>query len=210
MAGIAEKGEEKAWAVLGTMDPERVCRAAVAAYDAASARYTVQCCGMPFIVDLRERTITSSAPGSGLFLGRLGEFFRISLLWYLVSAKEVPCTGRLVRIEQISGGDIFARGSHVLPLAAVAELYGKNRAGFVQKGRELGAEPASLGDAALRLFPFPRTPLVLVLWLEDEEFPARADLLLDSTCELHLATDIIWSVAMMTVLAMIQGQSPLS
>lgn len=204
MAGIAEKGEEEAWMILGTLEPGRVCRAAVAVYDAGAARYTVQCCGMPFIVDLRKRTITSSAPGSSLFLGRLGDFFRISLLWYLVSAKEVPCTGRLVKIQQISGGDIFARGSHILPLDAIAEQYGKNRAGFVQKGMELGAEPASLGDAALRLFPFPRTPLMLVLWLEDEEFPARADLLLDSTCELHLATDIIWSLAMMTVLAIVQ------
>ncbi|OGW27658.1 MAG: hypothetical protein A2X56_11435 [Nitrospirae bacterium GWC2_57_13] len=202
MAGIAEKGEEKAWAILRTLAPEHVCRAAVAAYDAVSNRYTVQCYGMLFIVDLHERTITSSDGGSSLFLGKLSDFFRISLLWYLVNSKEVPCTGRLVKLQQISGGDIFARGSHILPLDSIAETYGKSREGFLQKGTEFGGEPASMGDAALRLFPFPRTPLVLVLWLEDEEFPARADLLVDSTCELHLATDIIWSVSMMTVLAM--------
>jgi hypothetical protein len=41
------------------------------------------------------------------------------------------------------------------------------------------------------------------LWLEDDEFPARLDLLFDSTCAMHLPTDIIWSIAMMSVLIML-------
>jgi hypothetical protein len=46
----------------------------------------------------------------------------------------------------------------------------------------------------------PRIPVTLILWLSDEEFPARADLLFDSTCEIHLPLDILWSIAMMTIL----------
>ncbi len=46
-------------------------------------------------------------------------------------------------------------------------------------------------------------PVTLILWLGDEEFPPRADLLLDSSCEIHLPLDIIWSVAMLTVLMML-------
>jgi hypothetical protein len=60
----------------------------------------------------------------------------------------------------------------------------------------------NLGDASLELHPFPRVPAVLVLWLKDEEFPARADLLFDSTCILQVPIDILWSIAMMTVLVM--------
>jgi hypothetical protein len=48
----------------------------------------------------------------------------------------------------------------------------------------------------------PRIPVTLILWLKDEEFHPRADLLLDSTCELQLPLDIIWSIAMMSVLVM--------
>jgi hypothetical protein len=44
---------------------------------------------------------------------------------------------------------------------------------------------------------------VLSLWIADEEFPARADLLLDSSCDFQLPPDITWSIAMMTVLVMV-------
>jgi len=57
-----------------------------------------------------------------------------------------------------------------------------------------------LADAAVRLHPFPRIPVVVTLWLEDAEFPARADILLDSTCDLQLPTDVLWSIAMMSLL----------
>jgi hypothetical protein len=59
------------------------------------------------------------------------------------------------------------------------------------------------GDASIKLFPLPRIPVVLTLWLEDEEFPAGADLFFDSTCDLQLPTDIIWSIAMMSILIML-------
>jgi hypothetical protein len=38
--------------------------------------------------------------------------------------------------------------------------------------------------------------------MQDEEFTARADLLFDSSSEMQAPLDILWSVAMMTVLAM--------
>jgi hypothetical protein len=49
----------------------------------------------------------------------------------------------------------------------------------------------------------PRIPVIMILRLGDEEFPPRVDLLLDSTCELHLPLDIIWSIAMMSALVML-------
>ena len=59
------------------------------------------------------------------------------------------------------------------------------------------------GDASVELLPLPRIPVTLILWLSDYEFPARADLLFDSTCEQRLPLDVIWSIAMMSVLVML-------
>ena len=56
------------------------------------------------------------------------------------------------------------------------------------------------GDAAIVLFPLPKVPTTMILWVEDDEFPARADLLFDATCTAHLPLDVLWSVAMMSVL----------
>jgi len=203
MAAGNNPGEDKAWEILASLDPDTVRKAAAVSYEAATGIYTIKSFGMDFIVALKERTISSAAQGSGILLGKLGCFFRLSVLWYLVNARDITCTGRPVKLEQLKGGDIFTRGSHVLPLDMVAGRYGKDKDGFIKKGASLGGEIMKRGDASLRLTPLPRIPVTLTLWLEDEEFPARADLFFDSTCELHIPLDIIWSVAMMSALVML-------
>jgi hypothetical protein len=203
MAGINNPGENRAWEILGTLKPEDVCRAALVAFDESAASYQVTSFGMNVIVSVRDKKISSTAPGSDVLLGKLGSFFRLSVLWYLVNAKDIACTGKLVNLEYISGGEIFTRGSHVLPLESVAKKFRKDREGFIEKGKKLGGEIMAYGDASVRLSPLPRIPVTLTLWLEDDEFPARLDLLFDSTCAMHLPTDIIWSIAMMSVLIML-------
>ncbi len=203
MAEINNSGEEKAWEILATLKPDDVCRTAAVSYTRASETYLIRSFGMDFAVSPREKRITSSAAGSDILLRRFGHFFRLSLLWYLVSARNLACTGRFVKLQDIRGGEAFTRGSHALPLEPLAEKYGRNREGFIEKGRSLGGEVIMAGgDAALKLFPLPRVPVILMLWLEDEEFPARADLLFDSTCFMQLPTDITWSVAMTCLLTM--------
>jgi hypothetical protein len=203
MADEKIPGEEKAWDILATLEPEDVCKAASVDYDATRSRYSVTSFGMDFLISLKDRTISSTSQGSDVLLGRLGYFFRLSVLWYLVSARNIACTGRLVKLEHIRGGDIFTIGSHRLPLDDAANKYGKDKNGFIEKGKKLGGRIDQYGDASIRLYPLPRLPVVVVLWLEDEEFPARADLLFDSTCEMQLPTDIIWSIAMISVLVLL-------
>jgi len=203
MAEANKPGEEKAWEILATLNVEDVCRAAAVSYDRATEQFIVKSLGMNFLVAVKNRTISSAAPRSDILLKRLGYFFKLSILWYLVSAKDIDCTGRVVKLQNVRGGEIFTMGSHLLPLDKVAQRFGKDKEGFLQKGTDLGGEMVKYGDAAVKLYPFPRVPAILTLWLEDEEFPPRADLMFDSTCDMHLATDIIWSIAMMCVLVML-------
>jgi hypothetical protein len=196
-------GEEKAWDILATLEPEDVCKAASVDYDATHSRYTVTSFGKDFMVSLKDRTVSSTSQGSDVLLGRHGPFFRLSLLWYLVNARNIACTGRLVKLEHIRGGDIFTIGSHRLPLDAAAKKYGRDKNGFIERGGKLGGRIDQYGDVSIRLYPLPRIPVIFVLWLDDEEFPARADLLFDSTCEMQLPTDIIWSIALVSVLLLL-------
>lgn len=202
MAETNNPGEVKAWDIIATLEPESVRRNALVSYDPEQMHYVVPSFGMDFVVSIRERTITSLAPGSEVLLMRLGYFFRLSLLWYLVRAKQMEASGHLVKLERLNGGDIFTRGSHTLPLDAVAAKYAKDKVGFLEKGKRLGGEPVNFGDAGVRLSPLPRVPAQLSLWLEDEEFPARLDLLFDSTCEAHLPIDVVWTTAMTSILIM--------
>ncbi len=195
-------GIEKAWETIRSLEPREVTKRALV--DCEGGGYVIRSLGMDFGVLPGEKAIEGRSPGAETLLKRLSYFLGHSLLWYLVSAKAVEPTGRLVKPLDLRGGEQFFRGTHVLPLEAVAGRYGQDRDGFVRRAGELqGRVLAGLGDAAVELRPLPRVPVTLILWLSDEEFPARADLLLDSTCELHLPLDVIWCAAMLTVISML-------
>lgn len=196
-------GEEKVWETLAGLNPDDVCRRTDAAFDAASGRYLLRSFGRDFSVSPGERQISGLSQSGEAFLQKPGYFFRLSVLGYLAMAKDVAPTGRLVSPMNMKSGQLFFRGSHVLPLDRVAERYGSGREGFLGKGEELGGERLGYGDASIRLLPLPRVATVAILWIADEEFPARADLLFDSSCEIQLPVDIIWSVAMLSTLAML-------
>ncbi len=195
-------GEEKAWEILRGLDPAEVCRNAQAAYLEGPGLYVLKSFGMDISADPANRNYHCDAPGADLLLKRLGYFSHLSIIWYLVGAKDIGLSEKLLQPSNLKGGQAFFRGSHVLPLDRLAERYARDVEGFLQKGKTLGGIRASFGDAAVRLFPFPRVPVLLILWREDEEFPARVDILFDSSCEHHLALDVLWSVAMMSVLIM--------
>lgn len=197
---IVSSGEERAWEILRGLDPGEVCRNARVEYDGVTGQYNLKSFGMDFLISARDGGISSIAPGGDILLGRLGYFFRLSVPWYLIGAKDVPLSGRLVKPNDIKGGQLFFRGTHMLPLDKLAARYAGDARGFLERGRSLGGEVQGYGDASFRFAPLPRMPAVMILWTADEEFPPRADLLLDSTCELHAPLDIIWSVAMMSIL----------
>jgi hypothetical protein len=199
---MISSGEEKAWEILIRLDPGDVCRNASVAFDEKGGYYILRAFCTDFSVSPEEKVIKSLTPIGETIITKYSYFFIHSCLWYLINAKDIPHTGRLIKPNNIKGGEMFFRGSHALPLDNVAKRYGNDKESFIKRGKELCAEVLNHGDASLKLFPMPRIPVILILWLKDEEFPSRADLLLDSTCELQLPLDIIWSIAMMSVLVM--------
>ena len=196
-------GEAKAWDSLAELRPQDVCFNAGVSFDPSSQSYTINCFDIDFRVSLDSRTIESSDVRSALFLDRYKDFFRLSVLWYLTSAKNVRATNRLVRPLDVKGGQRFFSGTHVLPLDRIEERFGRDKPAFIERGLRFGAEIVSCGDAAIRLYPLPRVPVTVILWLEDEEYPARATLFFDSTVDFQLSlSDIVWSVAMLASLVM--------
>jgi hypothetical protein len=196
-------GEEKAWEILSGLNPLSVCRNASASFDEKQGSYTLRSFCTDFLIHPAGRTVRGTSPQGEIILKKYGYFFIHSCLRYLIHAKDIPLTERLVKPADIQGGEMFFQGSHVLPLDKLSGRYGGDREAFFSKGKELCAEILHYGDASLHLLPMPRIPVVLILWLEDEEFPARTDLLFDSSCGIHLPLDIIWSTAMLSVLVMV-------
>ncbi len=196
-------GEEKVWEVLSGLEPGDVCRGSQALYDGAKGVYTLKSFGWDIHVSTKDRSIFSDVSGSSVLFQELGEFSTLSILHYLAGAKDISLSGHLVRPDHLKGGHLFSRGTHVLPLNELSEKYHDDIDGFLLKGRTLGAEELQYGDCAIKLLPVPRIPVTLIYWKGDDEFPPRSDLLFDSTSEFQASIDILWSIAMMSVLIMI-------
>lgn len=195
-------GTESAWTTLEKLPREEVCRNADARFVPSADSYALSCFGQEILVCPARREITSFSPISATLLDRFRYFSELSILWYLAGARDIPFSGKLIRPSDLKAGQIFTVGSHVLPLDKLARKYGDDVEGFLARGRDLCGENAGLGDASLRLLPFPRVPVIIVLWRACEEFNARTDLLFDSSCQLHLPQDIVWATAMISVLMM--------
>lgn len=193
-------GEKKAWETLKGLNHIEVCRNADVKYEDRS--YVLKSLGIDFLISPEIREMRANSPKGELILKKLGYFFNHSALCYLINAKNISLTKKLIKPVGLKGGEIFFRGTHVLPLDKLAEKYTNDKTGFIEKGKLLNGSLLGYGDASIELLPMPRIPVTLILWLADDEFPARTELLFDSTCEQHLPIDIIWSIAMMTVMVM--------
>jgi hypothetical protein len=203
MPGNVLSGDQIAWALVAENEPGTICKQADVQYDFVGNKFIMRSFGQEVIVDVSNFTITSPTPLGERLLHRMDYFFDLACLWYMGKARNKPLSGKLVSPASLSGGEIFQKGTHVLPLDQIASRYGNDLEGFYEKGLELGGQQLEHGDAALLLHPFPRVPVTMILWAPDDEFPARADMFFDATCEQHLPTDVIWSTAMTTVLIML-------
>ncbi len=200
---ITDAGENKAWELLAASDPAGVCARAGVDFDPGDGAYRLASFGKNFTVKPAEQLILNREPDGEVFLKRYTYFFRLSLLWYLVKAAPARPSGNLVKPAGLPGGEIFFKGSHVLPLEALAAKFATRPEAFLAAGEAMGGRKMTYGDAAVELFPLPKVPTTVILWTEDDEFPARADLLFDATAPQHLPLDILWSVAMMSVLPLL-------
>lgn len=196
-------GEEQAWYRLTLSAPAEVCRRTGACFDEYSSAYILNVFNTSVAIHPGHREIQGTGDLCNLLLGKLSKYSRLSILWYLLEAQDIPPLGNLINPRDLAGGLIFTRGSHALPLDTLAARYGGDTAAFLRQGMAMGGECSYYGDASITLYPFPRVPVLLVLWRKDEEFQANAVLLLDATCSLHLPPDIIWSTSMVSILVML-------
>jgi len=191
-------GEKAAWESLRRADPGHPAKGALF----ENGSYVIRSFGADIRVDPGNETISTPSGEVDALLRKFGYFYNHVALSWLLKANGKSAAGRLIRPADLSGGQMFFRGTHVLPLERLAARYARDKEGFLQKAMALGAKPGGFGDASAAFYPVNGLPMHVILWLEDDEYPARADLLLDSAWEIALPLDIIWSAAMLVVLAL--------
>ncbi len=118
---------------------------------------------------------------------------------YLAGALEAPMRGEWVRFRDLPGGDAFFRGPHALPTPRLESAFGVDPARLPVAARGVGGRPVAGADAAAELPALPRVPVRVLVWAGTDEFPPSATLLTDARAHLHLALDVLWALANVTV-----------
>ena len=81
-----DHGEEKAWGLVCGLPRAEVCRATGAAFDERAGAYRLHCYGRDFHVNPCDMLISCPTADGALFLGKLKDFFRLAVLWYMSNA----------------------------------------------------------------------------------------------------------------------------
>jgi len=171
---------------LRSLKPEEVCARACVKFS-REGFYSIDSMGGEYRIYIDEKGVDETG-GDPL---AADPEFQLTLFSYLIHAQEIGLTGKWVSEKDLRGGSTFFRGPHQLPAAPLVKKVGRDAELFLEAGKVLGGKPLDFGDASLEFSVLPRVPLACVLWVEDEEFPARVSFLFDSSIEAHLELDVI-------------------
>jgi hypothetical protein len=165
--------------------------------------YTIQFLNAQCTVDLSAKKIYSTGEDSpekpATFLEEL------CLLAYLINAKDLSPTNKLVKAEALPAGQFFFRGLHALPTKKLEEVFGANPDSLLKISQRFNAKKREFGDASITLNVLPRLPLTIVIWRRCEEFEARASILFDQNAASLLPLDALLTAVNLTVNALAEA-----
>jgi hypothetical protein len=143
-------------------------------------------------IDLGRRTLLRRKKGK--WIPWDDPLLTLATVMYLNRVEAVYPMGRdIVGSKDLKEGHFFA-GPHELRTDPLLTRFQNDLAGFKKAGAALGGKAMEMADAAYQLLPFPRVPLYFLLWLGDEEFKPRLQVLFDRSIENFLAADAIWAL----------------
>ncbi len=191
---IGKEGRERAWQILAGLDPQEVCNRINVTFDESSKLYSLPLFGHSIFISVEKKEIYGHSGETDLLLNKLKQHSLLPILHFLISGKNIPPSKKYAKLRDLLAGKVESKGTHTIPLKKIAGKYGSDTNNFLNRGRQFGGEPSIYGDASILLAPFPGVPIVIILWAKDDEFSARADLLIDSNCGSQMPPDIIWMI----------------
>lgn len=117
---------------------------------------------------------------------------KVLILQYLISACTIKQREQWISFIQLPDGPNHHQPFILEATQPIAAQFGENTDGFRAVCKEFGGVDSELGEAGFIIYALPRIPLAVCLWTEDDEFPANANILFDSTASLHLTTAALW------------------
>jgi hypothetical protein len=182
---------EDLWNTLSQLDVIDVERRSLSEYNAETKSYRLRILNRDYDISPTDRCVRLTESFPEQFPGF---YMQLAAVNYLIGAKDLPLTGKWMAVTQFPSGPLFFRGLHKMPSDELEKAFGRNEDGFASLSLSYGGKMVDGGDRAFEFPFFPRLPVRLLLWLADEEFPARMVFLFDRTADQHLQLDGLWAL----------------
>jgi len=182
---------EDLWNMLSGLDVIDTERRSLSEYNPETQSYRLRILNRDYDISPANRSVKLAES----FPGQTPDFYlQLAAVNYLIGAKDIPLNGKWTAETQFPSGPLFFRGPHKMPTHKLEEVFGRNQDGFTSLSLSHGGKIVDGGDCAFEFFFFPRLPVRLILWLADEEFPARMTFLFDRSADQHFKLDGLWAV----------------
>lgn len=128
---------------------------------------------------------------------RLEMWHHLTILQYMAGAKETPLTGRYGPLRDFREGGLVRGSSFDRENSRLLGAIGRKPPEAIQNaaGALGGTAVPGKADISLRFSFLPKFPIVLNLWLEDEDFPPSGNVLLDAAAEDFLQVEAAGTAA---------------
>lgn len=176
---------------LSELDPRDVCRRALCRYDDANRCYTLSVWGQNFRIAPHRLTIESMRNNKH----HLDDYFHLFVIHYLLRAKVTDIANEWISEKDVAGGPTFFRGPHRIPTDLITDRFNNDIEAFKSRCNRFGGRSIQLADAACVFTIVPRIPVAVLYWCGDEDFAAETKILYDRTITAHLASDMIYALA---------------
>lgn len=111
---------------------------------------------------------------------------RLLSLLYLAKTDGTAPSGKWLAYRELPGGRFYEPVVQRSVEEPLALAFGADAGAFASACEGMGGLPVSHGDAASSFALFPRVLLSFILWRADDQFPARVQVLFDSSAIRHL------------------------
>jgi hypothetical protein len=174
--------------MLRTRDAETISRNAGAEFHALNPgeKFTLPFFGKMVNISYPEGQVEYEGGEAKLSLQEQG-----LILHYLLGAQDILPANKLITFREIPSGEFYYQPFLKRAQVPLVQTFGADHELFCKAGRKLGGVDAHMGDASLTFLPFPRIPITLILWKEDDEFPPDGNILFDTTIKHFLGGEDI-------------------
>lgn len=182
---------EVLWNTLAELEIGDVEQRSLTEYDRATRCYRLKILNRFYDISPENRSMRSANSSTEQ---SPGFYLQLATVNYLIGAKDLPLTGKWTAETQFPSGPLFFRGPHKMPSHELEKAFGHSKDSFAFLSLSYGGKTVDGGDCAFEFLFFPRLPVRLLLWLADEEFPARMVFLFDRSADQHLQLDGLWAL----------------